>query len=154
MSLNKYMEYCVGIFSGILIGVVTGIIPGIHINTVVAIVLASGVGLSNIGVDYPMMLSFVCTIAITHTFFDVLPGLFIGIPGSDAFSLLPGHRLVKNGEGQLAVYMSALASLFGLILCIVIVLIVELITYSMNIKLIANIESFFTQFMFYILLHA
>ncbi len=146
------MEYCVGIFSGILIGVVTGIIPGIHINTVVAIVLASGVGLSNIGVDYPMMLSFVCTIAITHTFFDVLPGLFIGIPGSDAFSLLPGHRLVKNGEGQLAVYMSALASLFGLILCIVIVLIVELITYSLNIKLIANIESFFTQFMFYILL--
>ena len=101
---------------GALIGVVTGLIPGIHVNTVTALLLAGSAGLASGGIEYPAFLAFTCALAISHTFFDVIPGLFLGIPGDEAFAQLPGHRLVKRGEGEAAIRLSVAGSAAGLVL--------------------------------------
>ncbi len=104
---------------GALSGVVTGLIPGIHVNTVIALVLAS---CATLGLDYSILLAFICALAISHTFFDVVPGLFLGVPGDEAFALLPGHRLVKKGQGQTALRFSILGSAIGLAIGIMLAL--------------------------------
>ena len=106
---------------GCLCGIVTGLIPGIHVNTVTALVLAASAGCASLGLDYAALLSFVCALAISHTFFDVIPSLFLGVPGDETFALLPGHRLVRNSQGQLALKLAAVGSTSGLIVGVAVV---------------------------------
>lgn len=106
---------------GCLCGIVTGLIPGIHVNTVTALVLAASAGCASLGLDYASLLAFVCALAISHTFFDVIPGLFLGVPGDETFALLPGHRLVRNRQGQLALRLSVVGSATGLAVGVAIV---------------------------------
>ena len=107
--------YCVSSLLGILFGIFTGIIPGIHVNTIVPILI--GVSASHIfpGIDIRALIFFLVSLAISHTFFDYIPGLFLGIPGDGAFALLPGEAMVMRGEGLEALYLSAKGSLYGLL---------------------------------------
>ena len=107
---------------GALSGVVTGLIPGIHVNTVTALVLAGSASCAALGLDYSTLLAFICALAISHTFFDVVPGLFLGVPGDETFALLPGHRLVRKGQGQAALQLSIVGSGIGLGIGLVVVL--------------------------------
>ena len=107
---------------GALSGVLTGLVPGIHVNTVTALVLAASAGCAALGLDYATLLAFVCALAISHTFFDVVPGLFLGVPGDETFALLPGHRLVRKGQGQDALRLSIAGSAIGLGIGLVVVL--------------------------------
>ena len=106
---------------GALAGMVTGLVPGIHVNTITALLLASSAGCAVFGVGYPALLSFTCAIAVSHTFFSVVPGLFLGVPGDTVFALLPGHRLVLRGEGKDAIRLSVAGSAIGLLLGIFLV---------------------------------
>ena len=100
------------IILGIIVGFFTGLIPGIHVNTICAILLSLFVSSSSINPE--LIIAFIASLAITHTFFDVLPGLFLGIPGDSTFALLPGHEMVKKGYGSLAIKLSAIGSISGL----------------------------------------
>ncbi|MBU4072347.1 MAG: tripartite tricarboxylate transporter permease, partial [Candidatus Thermoplasmatota archaeon] len=54
--------------------------------------------------------------AITHTFLDFIPSVFLGAPDdSTALSVLPGHRMVLAGRGYEAVKCSIIGS-FGAVL--------------------------------------
>ena len=106
---------------GALTGIVTGLVPGIHVNTVTALLLASSASCASLGIEYSALLAFTCALAIAHTFFDVVPGLFLGVPGDEAFALLPGHRLVKQGRGTLAMRLSVAGSALGLGIGLVVV---------------------------------
>ena len=99
-----------------LVGVLTGLVPGIHVNTVVALMLASSATLGAAGFDYSVLIAFTCALAISHTFFDVIPGLFLGVPGDSAFVHLPGHRMVRRGLGERAIKLSIYGSTIGLLL--------------------------------------
>lgn len=99
---------------GALTGIVTGLVPGIHVNTVTALLLAGSASCASLGIEYSALLAFTCALAVSHTFFDVVPGLFLGIPGDETFVLLPGHRLVKAGYGTLAMRLSVWGSVLGL----------------------------------------
>ena len=101
---------------GALSGIVTGLVPGIHVNTVTALLLAGSASCASLGIEYSALLAFTCALAISHTFFDVVPGLFLGIPGDEAFALLPGHELVKQGKGNLAIRLSVAGSAAGLVI--------------------------------------
>ncbi len=101
---------------GALAGVVTGLVPGIHVNTVTALLLAGSASCASLGIDYSALLAFTCALAISHTFFDVVPGLFLGVPGDETFALLPGHELVKQGQGNLAIRLSVAGSAAGLVI--------------------------------------
>ncbi len=100
---------------GALCGVATGLIPGIHVNTVVALLLAGSASFAAFGVEFSASLAFTCALAISHTFFDVVPGMFLGVPGDEGFALLPGHRLVRSGHGIEAIQLSIWGSVTGLV---------------------------------------
>lgn len=98
------VEIIVSIIAGIIIGTFTGITPGIHINTVTAILVA------NLGIFASVstfaLISFVVSLAMTHTVLDFIPSILTGATDSESFlSVLPGHELLKEGKGKEAVLL-------------------------------------------------
>lgn len=101
-----------------MFGIITGITPGIHINLVSVLILSVS----------PLLLTFlspiilavlILSMAITHTFLDNIPSIFLGAPTEDtALSILPGHRFLLNGRGYEAVMLMVLGSFSGLILSV------------------------------------
>lgn len=138
-------------FAGVFIGVVTGLTPGIHVNTVTALLLISSASLASLGIDYSVLLMFVCALALAHTFFDVIPGLFLGVPGDETFALLPGHRLVKNGHGILAIRLSVIGSASGLAIGVLSVAALVGVQKLMGMNLIGDIESQLSSWLFWVL---
>jgi len=103
---------------GILLGILSGTIPGIHVNTFSSIILAFAPQLSE---HFTMKeLGIVIFVnAIVHTFLDILPSTFLGLPDEDtAIAVLPTHELVLDGKGFLAVTISAYSSLLSFLLSI------------------------------------
>ncbi len=106
---------------GIIAGIITGIIPGIHINLVSVLVVSISGYL--IGFTSPLILgAFIIAMAITHTFLNIIPAVFLGAPeGDTALGVLPGHKLLLEGKGYEAVKLNVIGSLFSLLICIAIV---------------------------------
>lgn len=49
--------------------------------------------------------------AITHTFIDFIPAIFLGAPDEDtALGILPGHEFLLNGQGHQALKLTLLGS--------------------------------------------
>ena len=104
---------------GVIFGTFSGLIPGIHINLIgVFLVSLSASSLSFVNPIYFVV--FIVSMAITHTFLDFIPSIFLGCPDTDTeLSILPGHELLKKGEGYEAILLTAyggLGALFILIL--------------------------------------
>ena len=142
----------VGLIAGILLGVISGLTPGIHVNTITALVLALSVSLSSFGVDFMTLLAFVSALAITHTFFDVIPGLFLGVPGDDVYVMLPGHRLVKSGFGKRATKLSVMGSLLGLALGLALITVFMVTNKLFGLNIVGTVEGIISEYMFWILL--
>jgi len=100
---------------GVNAGIFTGITPGIHVNLVSVIV----VSLSPLLLQFtsPIILGvFIISLAITHTFLDTLPGIYLGAPDAgQELNVLPGHRLLHRGEGHNAVIYTLIGSLGSLL---------------------------------------
>ncbi|GGM17100.1 tripartite tricarboxylate transporter permease [Deinococcus aerophilus] len=99
---------------GIILGTVAGLMPGLHSNTVAASLVGIALGL-------PDEWRLPATVAIAaagaaNIFWDLIPTLFLGIPGSPIQAMLPTHRLVMEGRGGEALRLSARATVFG-VLC-------------------------------------
>ncbi|MDD1770958.1 MAG: tripartite tricarboxylate transporter permease [Methanomassiliicoccales archaeon] len=119
---------CALLFSsaGSALGICSGMVPGLHVNTF-SLILVSAFPLleppvqdlcASFSLDpwlAPLLLS--CTIvsaAVTHSFLDFLPSLFLGVPEEGTvISVLPGHRLLLDGRAMDAVRCAALGSLLG-----------------------------------------
>lgn len=116
-----FFQICLGILLGVCAGVITGLIPGIHIN-LISILLVSLSGYF-LGFTNPVVLGvFVIAMAVTHTFLDAIPSIFLGAPDADmALSVLPGHKLLLEGKGYEAVKLTVIGSFFSLLLVILII---------------------------------
>lgn len=101
---------------GLVTGAVTGILPGLHVNVVAALMAASAPRLAAHGIPPLAVAVFVVTVAIVHTLLDIVPTLFLGIPADEAYALLPGHRMVRQGRGIEALRLSVSGSWRGLVL--------------------------------------
>ncbi len=112
-------EIYIALFLGILSGIVTGLTPGIHINLVSVLVVSFSPIL--IQITSPIVLAvYIISLAITHTFLDALPSIYLGAPDeAQALSVLPGHRLLKKGEGHNAIIYTTIGSLGSLLLGII-----------------------------------
>jgi putative membrane protein len=99
------------LFIGIIVGTITGLIPGIHINLIGVFLISLSVSLfSSINPIY--LIVFIAAMAITHTFLDFIPSIFLGCPDTDTeLSILPGHELLKKGQGYMAILLTAYGSL-------------------------------------------
>jgi len=106
---------------GSMIGTVSGLIPGIHVNTLSAMMLASYRTLEEIlspmvpeGTAGIGIASCIISASIVHSFVDYVPSVYIGVPDpEDVMSMLPGHRLVNDGLGMLAIRSAAIGSCVG-----------------------------------------
>ncbi len=120
-----------GMLAGTALGTFTGLVPGIHVNTMALLILVSYPSLSSLleplcgglGLDplvVPLLLSCVIvSAAVTHSFLDFIPSVFIGVPDEeDCLSVLPGHRLLMAGKGLLAVRLAAGGSLCGAVIAL------------------------------------
>ena len=111
-----FLELFVVILLGILSGVFTGLFPGIHVNLISVMLLS----LSPLLLTYTsaLMLSvYIISLAITHSFLDSLPSIYLGAPDeAQALSVLPGHTLLHRGEGHNAIVCTAIGS-YGCLLC-------------------------------------
>jgi len=95
---------------GILLGVITGLTPGIHNNTVAVFILSYLNVLSKFFSGEELAI-IVFTNAIVHTFLDIIPTVFLGVPDEDmALGILPTHQLVLDGRGIEACFTSAFSS--------------------------------------------
>jgi putative membrane protein len=112
------LELIIAIFIGVIAGTITGLIPGVHINLVGSLLLASIALLSAIS---PLYLAiFVISMSIAHTFIDFIPSVYLGCPDTDTeLSILPGHEMLKEGNGHEAVLISILGSLVAVLSIII-----------------------------------
>jgi putative membrane protein len=104
---------------GILAGTFTGLIPGIHINLIATSLLALTLTQTT---PVNTLIVFVISMAITHTFIDFIPSIFLGAPSEDtSLSTLPGHELLLQGKGHYALKLTLLGSTIAIISLIVII---------------------------------
>lgn len=110
------LELAIAILFGVLAGTISGTIPGIHINLISAIMVSQidKIPFSPIG-----SVIFIASLAITHTFLDFIPSIYLGAPEEDTFlAVLPGHELLAQGKAHEAVIIALLGSLTGLAIII------------------------------------
>ena len=108
------------LFLGIFAGTITGLTPGIHINLVGALVVSLTTSVIFFSLTNPIYLViFITAMAITHTFVDFIPSIFLGCPNDDtALTVLPGHELLLEGKGFQAIKLASLGALTGIIILI------------------------------------
>lgn len=111
-------EIMLAAISGVIAGCFTGLVPGVHVNLVSIILL----GLSGFFLEFtePIVLAiFIVSMSVTHTILDAVPTIFLGAPDSDqVLNVLPGHRMLLNGDGYGAVRLTVIGSLGGLWLAV------------------------------------
>jgi len=119
--LCMLFELLLALLLGVIAGVITGLIPGIHIN-LVSLLLVSISGYF-LGFVHPLSLGvFIVAMAVTHTFLDIIPSVFLGAPDADtALAVLPGHKLLLEGRGYEAIKLATIGSLLCLLATIMVI---------------------------------
>ncbi len=98
---------------GVLLGVVSGLTPGIHTNTFAALLISYIPLLSTFFAPEEIAVVIFAN-AVTHSFLDIIPSVFLGIPDEDtSIAVLPAHEMVMEGRGLEAISISAFSSLFS-----------------------------------------
>ncbi len=110
------LEFLISIALGILCGCITGLIPGVHVNLVSILLLSASPVL--LAYTSPLVLAiFIISLALTHTFLDSIPSIFLGAPDPGmVLSVLPGHRMLLEGKGYEAVKLTVIGSFFCLLI--------------------------------------
>lgn len=108
------IEIILIILAGVFIGTLTGITPGIHTN-LIATVIPSLLVVSSFFNEINLI-AFIVSIAITHTFIDFIPSIYLGAPDEDTtLSTLPGHKMLLFGRGHEAVTLTLIGSTLAII---------------------------------------
>ena len=110
------IQFLISIVLGICAGTLTGLIPGIHINLIGAVLISLSVTIfSKINSIY--LAVFITSMAITHTFIDFIPSIFLGCPDTETeLSVLPGHELLKDGRGYEAIMLATYGGLIAVLI--------------------------------------
>ncbi len=107
-------EILISTFIGVFAGTFTGLMPGIHINLIGTILIGLSATLFSL-INPIYLISFIASMAITHTFVDFIPSIFLGCPDTETqLSVLPGHELLKEGKGYEAVMLTAKGGISGI----------------------------------------
>ncbi|MBU2615509.1 MAG: tripartite tricarboxylate transporter permease [Nanoarchaeota archaeon] len=114
------IEIILFMFLGILFGTFTGLIPGIHTNLISTIILSLSAS-AFFFLESIYLIALITSMAITHTFVSFIPSVFLGCPDTDTeLSVLPGHEMLKRGQGQEAITLASYGGLLAIIILIII----------------------------------
>jgi putative membrane protein len=113
------LEIAIFLLLGVLAGTLSGLFPGIHINLIGTLLVSLSTSILS-QIELVFLVTFIAAMAITHTFVDFIPSIFLGCPNTDTeLSVLPGHEMLKEGEGYGAIMLTArgcLSAVFILLL--------------------------------------
>ena len=99
------------LFLGLFTGFITGLIPGLHPNTVFILSLSLPFLLPENQIIYSLV--FIVSLSISNTFTDFIPTIIFGAPEPDScLSVLPSHKLLLQGKGYEALFLTTLGG-FG-----------------------------------------
>ncbi|MBN2043215.1 MAG: tripartite tricarboxylate transporter permease [Candidatus Aenigmarchaeota archaeon] len=111
------LEIITFVVLGVLFGVVTGLIPGLHPNNLFVILFSLIPMMSFI--PLPHILAFSVSLAISNTFVDFIPSILFGAPEEDSLlSILPGHRMLLEGMGYEALFLTVVGGMIVVILTV------------------------------------
>jgi len=114
------IEIIIFLFLGIFAGIFTGLAPGIHINLVGAVLVSTSLSLFT-SLNPTYLVVFIVAMAITHSFVDFVPSIFLGCPDAEtSLSVLPGHKMLREGKGYEAVMLVNYGAILGIFVLIVI----------------------------------
>jgi putative membrane protein len=125
-------------------GIITGLTPGIHVNLISLLLLSVSPFL--LGFTSALVLAcFIIAMAVTHTFLDTIPSVFLGAPESaTALGVLPGHRYLLKGNGVMAVKLTIIGSYGAMILSVIL--------FPLFIIIVKNVYAFIKDYIGYFLL--
>lgn len=107
------IQIILAILLGTLAGIFSGLIPGIHINLISIFTLTL---ISTYAFKPNITIIFLISMAITHTFLDFIPSIYLGAPTEDTFlSTLPGHSLLLKGQGHNAVKLTIIGGTIAIL---------------------------------------
>ncbi|MFO7872174.1 MAG: tripartite tricarboxylate transporter permease [Candidatus Undinarchaeales archaeon] len=113
--MNILFEILIFTLFGCSLGVLTGLIPGLHINTVSVLLITALPFFSSF--QFISIASGIIAMAVVHSFLDFIPSILLGAPNEDTvMSVLPGHRMLLDGEAIEAIKLTGAGSLFSLLL--------------------------------------
>lgn len=112
-----FFEILFFVLAGVAAGTFTGLIPGIHTNTVCMILLSLFPLMLSYGIPIHGIIALIISMTITHTIVDFIPSVLLGAPDdSTALSVLPGHKLLLEGKGLEAIYLTIIGGVGVVIL--------------------------------------
>ncbi|MBI5398513.1 tripartite tricarboxylate transporter permease [Candidatus Woesearchaeota archaeon] len=115
---RMFLEFLLAMLLGICAGIITGLLPGVHINLVSLLLLSAAPVLLQY-VNVVSLCVFIVSMAVMHSFLDVVPSILLGAPDNEASAmLLPGHRMLLQGRGFHAIKLTLIGSLFCLLITI------------------------------------
>jgi putative membrane protein len=113
-----FLAIIISVLLGCFAGIITGLLPGVHINLVSVLLFSVSPFLLRY-VDVLCLCSFIVSMAVMHSFLDVVPSILLGAPDSEEGAmLLPGHRLLLEGRGFEAIKLTLIGSLFCLLISV------------------------------------
>jgi len=114
------LEFTIAILIGIFLGTLTGLIPGIHTNLISIFIISTSTYFLKI-ISPEILVVTIVSLAITNTFIDFIPSIFLGAPDEDtALSTAPGHEFLLKGRGHEAVLLTLIGSSIAIILLLLI----------------------------------
>ena len=115
------IELVIACFIGIVIGTTTGMIPGIHVNTAGAILFASSTFLLTF-LSPEFLCVLMVSMSIAHALIEFIPSMLLGVPQEGtATSILPGHRMVREGRSKEVIRIVSVGG-FGAIIVTILLL--------------------------------
>ena len=112
------IEIIIALLLGIAFGTLTGLTPGIHTNLIGVFLISLSVSLLS-GVNPTYFVVFIVSMTICHSFCDFIPSVYLGCPDTETeLSVLPGHELLKKGQGYEAILLTAYGSLAAIFILI------------------------------------
>ena len=112
-----FLEIILFLFIGTLFGIVFGLLPGIHPNMLVLLIPL----FISLNLEPFLFLSFVVALAVTNNIVNFIPSILLGAPDSgNELSVLPGHKMLLDGNGHNAIRLTVLGSLYAIVFCAII----------------------------------
>jgi putative membrane protein len=102
---------------GFVAGVFAGLMPGIHPNNILILVLGALPLLS--GYPVQAVVAFIVSMVVVNTIVSFIPSVLLGAPEDDtALSVLPGHKLLLEGKGLEAIYLTVIGGVGVVVLSV------------------------------------
>jgi len=97
---------------GVGLGIFLGLVPGMHINNFLPFFIF-------LSFTNTQLFFFVIAASMAYVFSSLFPAILLGVPNEDtALNILPGHRLVLEGNAYSAIVVSLVGGLFVILFSI------------------------------------